>query len=620
MLGAGWDAVSITSAEHVEWLVNQATAAGVDLSLFKGVPLAYDPHRDGRTYFDLTNLARDVTPILTALQADGWPGDFHTQQNRFCNGTGQPYAGFGYKPLPKPGIVDFGICQPFHKVICELKARPPPQPRAPPLLPTLLLPEFKARWCSSATALMSTFDSRCSEREFCTSSICQGTEPPLFPDVHLIDPSADTHLLSIRSSCQMLGAGWDAVSITSAEHVEWLVNQATAAGVDLSLFKGVPLAYDPHRDGRTYFDLTNLARDVTPILTALQADGWPGDFHTRQNRFCNGTGQPYAGFGYKPLPKPGIVDFGICQPFHKVICELKARPPPQPRAPPLLPTLLLPWSSKCGWDDCAGCSHCFLPPRIPSPGLPPMMPSIAPWDPPLALAPLPPAPLPSPKVCVVPVSFGVRRYCSKPHLSHGFVDDEAACRRECEEDEACLYYSFWTSNWCRLTPACDDLWLDKDPSLAHTTITARLSDGFVDGEATCQRLCEAEEACLAYSFWTSRWCRLSPICDELWLDTDPSLAHTTITVKSCTPPAPAAPAAPSEESLCKPFCSRHSAFWMQKCWWNDCKFCEDCGSGQPAAESSSCKPFCSGHTAAWPEKCMWKDCGLCPGCGSALRR
>ena len=500
---------------------------------------------------------------------------------------------------------------------------------------------------------------------------------------------------SIRSSCQMLGAGWDAVSITSAEHVEWLVNQATAAGVDLSLFKGVPLAYDPHRDGRTYFDLTNLARDVTPILTALQADGWPGDFHTRQNRFCNGTGQPYAGFGYKPLPKPGIVDFGICQPFHKVICELKARPPPQPRAPPLLPTLLLPsippppppppqpppptclrfcghnprsWSSKCGWDDCAGCSHCFLPPRIPSPGLPPMMPSIAPWDPPPALAPLPSAPLPSPKVCVVPVSFGVRRYCSKPHLSHGFVDDEAACRRECEEDEACLYYSFWTSNWCRLTPACDDLWLDKDPSLAHTTITvkacisatdwppmmpppsplpslppaplpppkacvfttsigvrrycgkARLSDGFVDGEATCQRLCEAEEACLAYSFWTSRWCRLSPICDELWLDTDPSLAHTTITVKSCTPPAPAAPPAPSEASLCKPLCSRHSAFWMQKCWWNDCKFCEDCGSGQPAAESSSCKPFCSGHTAAWPEKCMWKDCGLCPDCGSALRR
>ena len=118
--------VSIQSAEHVAWLAMQGTSAGVDLTKGEGVPLAYDYTSSGSqvSYSDLTNSSRDVTPIFAALNADGWPGDYHTNQRSDCSSStppGQPFAGFGWRSLPKPGIEDWGVCHTFNKILCEEK-------------------------------------------------------------------------------------------------------------------------------------------------------------------------------------------------------------------------------------------------------------------------------------------------------------------------------------------------------------------------------------------------------------------------------------------------------------------------------------------------------------------
>jgi len=60
-----------------------------------------------------------VTPIFADLRAAGWPGDYHTDQSSDCSGTGQPFAGFGWNSLPRPGIEDWGTCHAFNKILCE---------------------------------------------------------------------------------------------------------------------------------------------------------------------------------------------------------------------------------------------------------------------------------------------------------------------------------------------------------------------------------------------------------------------------------------------------------------------------------------------------------------------
>jgi len=147
----------------------------------------------------------------------------------------------------------------------------------------------------------------------------------------LAPPSSYTYE-SIRSMCTALGDGWDLVSIQSVAHIEWLRDQAGSSGVGLAVPSGVPLAYDPQNSGTTYYDLTNPGRDVTPIFDALRLEGWPGDYHTNQRNDCGGQGQPFAGFGWRSMPRPGIEDWGVCHGHNRVLCE---RTPPPPPPPPL---------------------------------------------------------------------------------------------------------------------------------------------------------------------------------------------------------------------------------------------------------------------------------------------
>jgi hypothetical protein len=79
-------------------------------------------------YYDLSDTSRNVTQILDALRADGWPGDYYTDKSSSCAGykpPGQPFAGFGWYALPKPGISNWGVCQGFNKIICEEKPSSP---------------------------------------------------------------------------------------------------------------------------------------------------------------------------------------------------------------------------------------------------------------------------------------------------------------------------------------------------------------------------------------------------------------------------------------------------------------------------------------------------------------
>ena len=112
--------VSIKSERHVLWLKEQAANQGVNLGEPAGVPLGYDPFGNNAKYYDLTDSSRDVTPIFDALRADGWNGDYHTDQSAGCSGSGQPFAGFGWRS-ENPGIEDWGTCHDFNKILCELK-------------------------------------------------------------------------------------------------------------------------------------------------------------------------------------------------------------------------------------------------------------------------------------------------------------------------------------------------------------------------------------------------------------------------------------------------------------------------------------------------------------------
>ena len=112
--------VSIKSEQHVLWLKEQAANQGVNLGEPAGVPLGYDPFGNNAKYYDLTDSSRDVTPIFDALRADGWNGDYHTDQSAGCSGSGQPFAGFGWRS-ENPGIEDWGTCHDFNKILCELK-------------------------------------------------------------------------------------------------------------------------------------------------------------------------------------------------------------------------------------------------------------------------------------------------------------------------------------------------------------------------------------------------------------------------------------------------------------------------------------------------------------------
>ena len=112
------------SAKHVVWLAQQAADAGIDLSVGKGVPLGYDYVGGSNQveYYDLTDSTRSITSIFAELKADGWAGDYYTNQRSGCSGytpPGQPFAGFGWSSLPTPGIEDWGVCHGFNKILCE---------------------------------------------------------------------------------------------------------------------------------------------------------------------------------------------------------------------------------------------------------------------------------------------------------------------------------------------------------------------------------------------------------------------------------------------------------------------------------------------------------------------
>ena len=122
-----WGLVSVQSAKHVVWLAQQAADAGIDLSVGKGVPLGYDYVGGSNQveYYDLTDSTRSITSIFAELKADGWTGDYYTNQRNDCGGStppGQPFAGFGWNSLPTPGIEDWGVCHSFNKILCEQKS------------------------------------------------------------------------------------------------------------------------------------------------------------------------------------------------------------------------------------------------------------------------------------------------------------------------------------------------------------------------------------------------------------------------------------------------------------------------------------------------------------------
>ena len=139
--------------------------------------------------------------------------------------------------------------------------------------------------------------------------------------VKFIDPPVKWSYQGTREACLALGAGWDLVSVKSVDHVKWLRDQATVAGVDLSSDGGVALGWDRDNTGDTHYDLTNSSRNITSIFDALREEGWGGDYYSKQLSSCGGLGQQWAGFGWRALPAPGIVDWGVCHRTLKIVCE-----------------------------------------------------------------------------------------------------------------------------------------------------------------------------------------------------------------------------------------------------------------------------------------------------------
>merc|ERR1712007_423986 len=137
------------------------------------------------------------------------------------------------------------------------------------------------------------------------------------------DMQINTTLEGLRNLC---GPGKDLVSLRSADHVLFLRDRVTAAGIDMTQDSGVPLAYDYYVMNR-YFDLRNGTRDVTSFFHELEARGeMSGDFKTDE-RFDDvwgrwDGGQFIAGFGWgKSATNVGIADFSHENKVQAVICE-----------------------------------------------------------------------------------------------------------------------------------------------------------------------------------------------------------------------------------------------------------------------------------------------------------
>jgi hypothetical protein len=64
-----------------------------------------------------------TVPVRTqqSLYLSGYSGDYHTDQSNTCSGSGQPFAGFGWRPENLSSIGDWGTCHDFNQILCELK-------------------------------------------------------------------------------------------------------------------------------------------------------------------------------------------------------------------------------------------------------------------------------------------------------------------------------------------------------------------------------------------------------------------------------------------------------------------------------------------------------------------
>lgn len=79
-------------------------------------------------------------------------------------------------------------------------------------------------------------------------------------------------------------------------------------------------------------------------------------------------------------------------------------------------------------------------------------------------------------------------------------------------------------------------------------------------------------------------------------------------------PTPTVTTTPSTTvNTCNPWCSRNNH--PQKCTWNGCKGCQECGTVPTAMPPMGrCMPWCSRN--AHPRKCQWRACSGCDDCNN----
>jgi hypothetical protein len=94
-----------------------------------------------------------------------------------------------------------------------------------------------------------------------------------------------------------------------------------------------------------------------------------------------------------------------------------------------------------------------------------------------------------------------------------------------------------------------------------------------------------------------------------------SCSATSVTQQNANPPTPwptppptTAPSRP--EHGCASWCSKDSRVWSEKCGWNVCYECSECGT-----MPGPCKQWCFHDTRPWSTKCSYKkQCGECEPC------